>query len=133
MKQRVAIKPATGNGTYLPDEAKSVWICGVAVNNVEQWLCLDQSHLARVLEIAPEDLNDPEHRTDRIKRALARVRRQNEGKSDVVVRIVRDAPRDVFRRWLADEALQSLYSDCRAAATRADCETPNELDASEDA
>lgn len=117
----------------VPDHGKSIWICGVAVNNPEEWLCLDQEHLAGVLRIPPEDLKDPEHRTGRIKSALARLSGEQGGdKSEVVARIVRDAPPEVFRRWLTDEALRRFYTDCRAAATAANCETENELETAED-
>lgn len=116
----------------VPDQASSVWICGVAVNNPEEWMCQDIPYLAETLGLTQEELQDSVHRTDRIKRALARMRRAKEGQSDVVARIVRDAPPEVFRRWLKDDALRAFYSDCRAAAKRADCETPNELDALED-
>ena len=112
-----------------PAEARSMYICGVAVNNTEDWLCLDTHHLAALLAIAPSELADVVHRTDRVKHALSRARRENvdEGLSDMVARIVRDAPSSVFRRWLRDDALQRFYSDCRLAATAADCGTPNEL------
>lgn len=118
----------------VPDEARSMWICGVAVNNVEEWLCLDEAHLATVLRVPSEDLQDPEHRTGRIKSALTRLSREHgRDKSEVVARIVRRAPREVFGRWLrADDALQRFYTDCRAAARRARCEKPNELEVSED-
>ena len=115
-----------------PSEAESLWVCGVAVNNPEEWLYLDRAHLAAVLEVPLEELDDPEHRTPRIKAALARLTSPEEGKSDVVARIVRDAPREVFRRWLLDDALRRFYTDRRAAAAASVCDTPNELEASED-
>ena len=116
----------------VPDEGKSVWICGVAVKNTEDWLCLDRTYLARVLDVTVQSLKDSEDRTGLIKHALSKSRHTGEGKSDVVARIVRDAPREVFRRWLGDDAFRRFYTDCRAAAAAADCDTPNELEASED-
>lgn len=117
----------------IPEQATEMWICGIAVNNVEECMALDIPHLATTLGIAQEELADPVHRTDRIKRSLARLRKADEGSSDVVARIVREAPRAVFRKWLEDVALRRFYSDCRAAAARADCPTPNELDDVDDA
>ena len=111
-----------------PEQAGDLWICGVAVNNPEDWLCLASDHLAEVLNLRPEDLVDSEHRPGRIKRAITLARRADQGQADVVAEIVQKAPREVFRRWLDDDALRAFYSDCRAAAARADCQTPNELE-----
>ncbi len=117
----------------MPEEAASMWICGVAVNNPEEWMCRDAEYLAEVLSIPPEELQNPVNRTGRIKRAIGLVAVQsNEDKSETVARIVRDAPAKVFRRWLEDDALRSFYSDCRAAATADECETLNELEATDD-
>ncbi len=114
----------------VPDEARSSWICGVAVNNPEEWLALDVAHLASSLNRPPAELADPEKRTGVVKHAIDELAQRNgRKKSEVVARIVRDAPADVFRRWLKNDALRKLYSDCRLAATRANCETPNELEA----
>lgn len=118
----------------VPKEAASMWLCGVAVNNPEEWLYLDNPYLEKTLELSPEDLRDPVHRTDRIKRAigLAAVR-SNEDKSETVAHIVRDAPPEVFRGWLKkDKALRTFYSDCLGAARLADCVTRDERDADDD-
>ncbi len=115
-----------------PQEARSLVICGVAVENAEDWLNLDADYLADKLQIAVDDLTDSVHRTGRIKNAIARRKHEDERTSDVVAALVRDAPSDVFHRWLAtDDALRTFYSDCRSAAASADCPTPNELDAPE--
>lgn len=115
-----------------PDEARALFICGVAVNNPEDWLCLNPQHLSQVLGVAESELRDESRRTDRIKRALTKLARGQKGQSEVVAELVRNAPHEVFHRWLqADEALRSFYSDCRRAAAADHCETPNELDASE--
>ncbi len=113
----------------VPPEAGSLWVCGVAVNNPEEWLALDLDYLARVLEVPRADLDNSVQRTGRIKHAISRLGRAGDGVSNLVAGIVRDAPPEVFRRWLEDESLQTFYEDCRAAAKRANCETPNELEA----
>ena len=112
-----------------PPEAESILICGVAVNNPEEWLCLDAKYLAEALGLSPADLQDKRQRTDRIKGGIARLaRRDCVGTSDVVARIVREVPTDVFRRWLQDDSLKTFYQDCRSAALRLGCEkVPNEL------
>lgn len=117
----------------IPTEARSVWICGVAVSNPEDWLCLDVDYLVKILQRPREELVDATKRTGAIKHAITSMQHHTEGLSDVVARIVRDAPPKVFRRWLQDEALRTFYSDCRDAAKRAECETPNELEAPSDA
>jgi len=109
----------------VPDEARSIWICAVAVDRVEDWLCLDAGYLAARLSIRSSDL-DPQNRTGIIKHTAAR--RRALGENEVVAQIVRDAPRGVFRRWLGDDSLRSFYAECRAAARTENCETPNELD-----
>ncbi|UCE61738.1 MAG: hypothetical protein JSU63_08310, partial [Phycisphaerales bacterium] len=77
---------------------------------------------------SPEDLSDSMHVTGRVKGAVKeRARTSEESPRDIVSRIVRDAPRAVFVRWLRDASLRRFYTDCRAAAQRADCDTPNEL------
>jgi hypothetical protein len=108
----------------IPQQAQSIWICAVAVDRVEDWLCLVPDYLANCLSLAPSSL-DRQNRTGIIKHAVAR--RRAIGETEVVAQLVRGASCDVFRRWLGDESLRSFYTACRAAAKQADCETPNEL------
>ncbi len=114
----------------IPKNATSVWIFGVAVNNVEDWLCLDQEYIARELSVSLTEVAIRANRTGLIKSAIAaKAQTVNSSSFEVVGQFVAEAPPNSFRRWLQnDEALQVFYSDCRAAATRANCETPNELD-----
>jgi len=107
----------------------SIFVCGVAVNNVEDWLAIDQVYLASVLGIDPREFANASQRSDAVKGALKRLRDPNEPQSKAVARIVEQAPTEVFRRWLkSDDSLQKFYQACRAAARRASCEVPNELD-----
>ena len=117
-----------GGIRVVPPEGRSQWLCGVAVSNVEEWLCLDVDYIANALEIPRSELEDPASRTGRVKRALRQARRGDEDASEVAARLVREAPRAVFRRWLEDKSLRRFYSDCRTAAARDNCDTPNELD-----
>ena len=112
----------------IPPQANSLWVCGVAVENIEEWLCLEPGYLAEALGIPKSDLSSAQNRTGVVKRAIATQRRAEEDPSGVVARIVCEAPGEVFRRWLQDDAFQAFYVDCRAAANRAGCETLNELD-----
>lgn len=112
----------------VPDIARAIWLCAVASENTEAWLCLDNDYLARVLNLSTTGLPTRAERTGFIKQSLTRIRQPGEGASDVVARIVRDAPRDAFRRWLMNDALRTFYSDCRSAAIAAGCDTKNELD-----
>ncbi|MFH0981466.1 MAG: hypothetical protein V2A79_08005 [Planctomycetota bacterium] len=115
-----------------PSEGATVFICGVAVNNTEEWLGLDADYLVRVLSLPRGALDDATARTGRIKSALAQLARGGDDKSAVVARLVRNAPPDVFHRWLrVDEALRHFYTECRNAAARENCETPNELEPAE--
>lgn len=113
----------------VPHEGQSIWICAIAVNNPEEWLCLDEGYLAEVLGVPKEELRDPVQRADRVKSAIKAAEPAVEDRSEIVARIVRRAPQKVFRRWLEDNALRTFYTDCRNAAKRADCETPDELEA----
>ncbi len=92
----------------VPEEAKEVWVCGVAVNNVEEWLHLDAKHLATEFGLDPADLKNARHCTDRIKRAIGKARIRNGRDDNVVAQFVHDVPSDVFRRWLSDDALQAF-------------------------
>lgn len=112
----------------VPDDVKSIWLCGVAVENVEGWLYLDTEYLSGALGLDHSRIGDATTATAHVKKAIIRTRTPDENGSDVVARLVRDAPSAVFRRWLKDRALRAFYSDCRDAAARADCQTPNELD-----
>jgi len=112
-----------------PREGRSLLVVGVAVENVEDWLGLDTSYIAGCLSVDSSLLEDQRWRSDRIKRAIDRQDHSIESTGEIVARIVRDCPHDVFRRWLDDDALRAFYSACRQAAQRANCETPNELDA----
>jgi len=98
----------------------------------EDWLAREAEYLARRLDVPESESTDVRNRTGLIKRAISRLGRNGDGAIDVVARIVHEAPAVVFRRWLQDDAFQSFYTDCRAAATRADCETLNELETDED-
>ena len=111
-----------------PDAAHAVLVCGIAVNNPEDWLALDAGYLSETLGVPAQELKDPTRRTGLVKHSLPKLARGGDGKSEVVARIVRDAPHEVFRRWLDDDALRAFYADCRAAATAANCAPPNELD-----
>ncbi len=114
----------------VPDDAQSIWICGVAVNNVEEWLCLDVNNLANLLGIEASAIPSGDAQTGTVKRLIFQNSSIDESSDDVVARIVRKTPARVFRRWLQQPSLLSFYKDCRAAAMRAECQTPNDLDSS---
>jgi hypothetical protein len=110
-------------------DAGSTFVCGVAVNNVEEWLALDQSYLASVLSVDVRSLEVESQRTDIIKGALKRMRNPDQPQSEVSAQIVQQAPPEVFRSWLrSDDSLRRFYQTCRAAALRDSCDVPNELD-----
>ena len=111
-----------------PVDARSTWVCGVAVECPEDWMCIVPAYLAESLGIPESELADSKNRIDRIKKAIGANRKGDEDTSDVAARIVRKAPHDVFRQWLKDDALRKFYQDCRNAAAKADCDTPNELE-----
>lgn len=117
-----------GEHERVPLEARSTWVCGVAVENLEEWLCLEPNYLAEALAIPQSEISNPQNRTGAVKYAIAMQGRTDKDSSSVVARIVCDAPAEVFRRWLKDDALRSFYTDCRSAALREDCPTPNELE-----
>lgn len=113
----------------IPSEAAPVWLCGVAVNCVEDWLAADVDHAAQRFEIPLEELRNSHNRAGMMKGALAATPTESpRGRSR---KFVAEAPPGVFRRWLAVESLRAFYDDCRAAASRAGCETHNEHDEAE--
>lgn len=115
----------------VPNDAKSLWICGVAVDSVEGWLALDRTYLANALGVGETDIANRQNRVGVIKHAFAKLRNSVEWETDVVARFVGEAPSTVFRKWLEDDALRTFYTDCRSAAAREDCDTPNELGSDE--
>ena len=117
----------------VPSEARSLWICGVTVNNTEDWLALDTPYIASHLQLQESKLGNPKERTGIIKHAILQQARGGENPSDVVRRIVVSAPPDVFRKWLTDASLRAFYTECRNAARQTGCETPNELSEGENA
>ena len=96
----------------IPEQAREMWVCGVATDNVEDWLYLDVAHLAKEFELVPEDVEDASHRTGRIKRAISQARKGSETGSDVVAQFVRDAPSAAFGRWLKDDAVFRTRRAC---------------------
>lgn len=111
-----------------PEDARSLVVCGVAVRCPEEWIALDPPYICQYLDLSANDLANSAVRIGRIKSALLRSRRPEEETSQVVARIVSEAPTEVFRRWLQrDDALRCFYNDCRAAALRSNCEVNNEL------
>ncbi len=111
-----------------PDAAQSIFVCGVAVRNTEHWLNLDPQYLAEKLGLSSVQRTDRNSDpTGLIKSALSKIRRPEEKSSDVVARLIQEAPSDVFKIWLRNKSLQEFYSDCRQAALRAECDVPNEL------
>ena len=53
-----------------PDEANATTVCGVAVDNTENWLALDPSYIAQALDIPEHELMNSAQQTGRIKSAL---------------------------------------------------------------
>jgi hypothetical protein len=115
-----------------PDDIRPIVVCGVAVNNTEQWLALNPVHITETLNINKVDFASasPDDRTGLIKKAILRRRTSLQPAHHVVEGLVAGAPADVFRSWLkADASLRRFYQDCRAKAAEHRCEVPNELDA----
>jgi hypothetical protein len=112
-----------------PDRFASMVVCGVAVENVEQWLGLDRGYIGEALGIPGAARLGRQELTGAIKSAIARGRSPDEPVWEVTARVVGNAPGEVFRAWLrADAALHDFYRDCRAAALRGNCPVPNELE-----
>ncbi|MBN1513265.1 MAG: hypothetical protein JXB13_14715 [Phycisphaerae bacterium] len=120
-----------GETSAFPEEARPLLVCGVADPAPETWLALDSHYLCERLAIDEADLDrlDEARRIGFVKHAIAKVASDRQmRKSEVVAELVRDAPGPTFRLWLGNSALAALYNDCRAAAARAGCDTPNEMD-----
>ena len=110
-----------------PGPVQDTMVCGVAVNNTEEWLSLEPSFVAEQLGIDATALHRASDRSSIIKRAIERNRAICETVSQVVERLVIDAPGNVFKQWLKDPALRDFYSECRRIASQFKCETRNEL------
>ena len=102
--------------SIFPDDAAELLVCGVAVENTEEWLASDPDYLARALEIQPADITNARDKSSVIKAAINRTLADGERVSDVVARLVQETPPHVFKRWLANEAFRDFYEGCRAIA-----------------
>ncbi len=71
-----------------PSEIGSIIVCGVAVNNTEQWLALDRQYIGQALRIANAAELVSEQLTGAIKSAIARRRSPDEPVSEVTARLV---------------------------------------------
>jgi hypothetical protein len=123
-----------GELKVLEDAAGEAAVCGVAVRNTELWLNLMRDYLAEKLGISPAEVSTSDDPTGRIKHAISKARRDGENTSEVVARVVGEAPSLAFRKMLEHDSFRTFYNDCRARAIQADCPVPNELsaDTSED-
>ena len=108
-------------------DVRSQLVCGVAVNNTEEWLCAAPDYLAGVLGIDAADIRSTPDQSSLVKHAIARSRLGTETVSDVVQRLVTQAPPDAFKRWLCVESFGDFYADCRRLASLFNCETRKEL------
>ncbi|MCI0640859.1 MAG: hypothetical protein L0Y72_31200 [Gemmataceae bacterium] len=61
-----------------PHECNSIIVCGVAVENTEQWLALDPPYIEQALAIANAARLSPDQLTNAIKNAIARHRLADE-------------------------------------------------------
>jgi len=110
-----------------PEEMRSLLVCGVAEGTVEKWMSLDRSYLEQQLGIAESEVISREHMVGRIKSAL---QRHHSGLpyDQVVSDLVRQAPSEVFKKWLKNPSLRAFYEDCKSAALRErDCPVNDEL------
>lgn len=108
-----------------PENVRAEMICGVCDRDVEHWLVLDRQHAAEALGLdrLPSDRVDL---SGVVKGRLSDKRAGGRTLEQVVADFVRNLPGEVFRRWLNNPAFSEFYDQCRAAARRHDCETPNE-------
>jgi hypothetical protein len=109
-----------------PSHARPKLVCGVCDRDVEHWICLDPDYAARRLHFAPDQL--PKERKDRsgfIKHRIDEAR-GSQARKDFVAGFVRDAQVATMRRWLANPAFGTFYSECVRAAKLQDCEVNDE-------
>lgn len=113
--------------SVFPQESRAFLVCGVAVNNPEEWMARTPWYLAEQLDLDEQEITNAQDASSVVKKAIdRRATRESASCSSIVERLVKDAPAEVFRRWLQDEALQDLYDECRSAALRQNCHVPNE-------
>jgi len=110
-----------------PESAQSVLVCGVAVNNTEEWLALCPEYMGEQLGLDPTAIQNDPDRSSIIKGAIDRKRAADEKGSDVVARLVSSAPEPVFKRWLQEPSFRDFYVECRRIASQFGCQTRNEL------
>ncbi len=112
-------------GQRWPEEAWPLLVVGVCDRDVEHWLCLDPDYAGRVLGFDAHQLpGDREERSGFVKSRIRLTCPDGDYRS-FVRRIVRDAPPETLKRWLANGAFADFYEQCRDAAQQHDCVVAN--------
>lgn len=110
----------------IPDDCKHLTLFGVADQNIECWLAIDQEALACELECSKEDIpTDNPSKSNFIKRRFGLTDRDT--KQNAKARICNYVAEVSLRTWIKDsKSFEDFYEDARDLAIQNGCSFPNE-------
>ena len=109
----------------VPDDCRHMCVLGVAERNIECWLAIDRSALAKELGCAPHEI-PTDNPAGFVKRRFG-LGERDDAREDAkrrVSRFVADAP---LKSWIErSDSFEDFYQDAKALGTRIRCDMPNE-------
>ena len=108
----------------IPEDCQHLTLFGVADRNIECWLAIDRSALARELECQVEDIptDDP---SDFIKRRFELTERDK--KQNAKARVCDYVAQVSLKTWIeGSDSFEDFYEQARDLATQNACSIPNE-------
>lgn len=110
----------------IPEDCKHLTLFGVAEENIECWLAIDQEALAHELECSKEDIpTDNPSKSNFIKRRFGLTDRDTRQNAKARIRdYVAEAP---LRTWIRNsDSFADFYEEARDLATQNECSIRNE-------
>lgn len=107
----------------IPTDCQHLTLFGVANRNIECWLAIDRSALARELECSEEDI-PKDNPSDFVKRHFGLTGRN---KLEAKARICNYVTHASLREWIeGSDSFADFYDEARRWAARNECSIPNE-------
>lgn len=113
----------------VPEDCRHLCVFGVAERNIECWLAIDRSALARELACRTEDIH-PDDPSGFVKKRFGLGERGID-KEDAKQRVRRFVSQAPLKAWIqGSQSFEDFYGHVRALAAQRQCYVPNELEAS---
>ena len=107
----------------IPTDCQHLTLFGVANRNIECWLAIDRSALARELKCSEEDI-PKDNPSDFVKRHFGLTGRN---KQEAKARICNYVAHASLKTWIeGSDSFEAFYKETRRWATQNECSIPNE-------